>query len=131
MTAQDAMTERAKYSCLLQLSREQLKAIEHADTPAFERILVAKDALIRSLGDANALIETDPSVRALIEAIKLSEADAQTALQAKLEAIKGELNGMQQQASARNAYGRFDGFSKHGYDLRKDKTLPRFIDNAY
>ncbi len=131
MSTRNALTERSKYTYLLQLSLEQIRAIDSGDLQGFDRILLAKGALIQSLSDVQPLIALDPSLAAVIDQIKSNEIVAQDRLQTRMKEVKESLNAVQVKQTARNAYRRFTPFNENGYDFRKDKTIPRFIDSAY
>lgn len=130
MSLRNSLSERAKYTYLLQLSQEQIHAIERNDMNTFDQILLAKGALIESLGDARELIASDPSVAAVIERIKASELEAQRKLNGLLNDIKKKLNVVHGIKQARRAYRRFTPVAHGSYDFRLDKTVPRFIDRA-
>ena len=60
MTLAAGNTERAKFGYLLELSQEQIQALESDDMYAFDRILAAKRTLIESLSNARGLMAADP-----------------------------------------------------------------------
>ncbi|MDR3707237.1 MAG: hypothetical protein P4L33_02975 [Capsulimonadaceae bacterium] len=124
------LSERAKYTYLLQLSQEQIRAIERNDMHAFDQILLAKGSIIESLADPAELIKADPSLETIIERLKASEIEAQEKLNVLLNEIKTKLNTAQSYKQARHAYRRFTPIGTSGYDFRLDKTIPRFIDRA-
>ena len=130
MSIQRNLSERAKYTYLLQLSSEQLRAIERNDMIAFDQILLAKGAIIESLGDPASLIASDPSLAEIIEKLKASEIEAQKKLNVLLNEIKVKLNTAQSFRRARHAYRRFTPITQSGYDFKLDKSIPRFIDRA-
>jgi hypothetical protein len=130
MSIGNSLSERAKFTYLLQLSQEQIRAIERNDMHAFDQILLAKGALIEGLGDAQEVIASDPGLAEVISRIKASEIEAQRKLNALLNDIKKKLNVIQGYKQARHAYRRFTPIVHGGYDFRLDKTLPKFIDRA-
>jgi hypothetical protein len=131
MSNRTPLSERAKYNYLLQLSTEQIKAIDCGDMQGFDRILVAKGAIIQSLADVAPLLASDPTLPGVIAQIKANEVAAQDHLQARMREVKDKLGQVAAKRTARNAYRRFTPFTEAGYDFRKDKSIPRFIDSAY
>ena len=156
MTAPDYAAERVKYIRLLTLSREQIKAIENGDLKLFDRILKAKETTIKTLSNSKTLMAVDPAIAATVLAIHESEAQAEICLQARMDRVQERLKSAKEAAAetegelrrkietaqkklksvhkhevVRTAYKRFAPFTPHGYDLRKDKTIPRFIDTTF
>ena len=105
-------TERAKFGYLLELSQEQVQALECDDMFAFDRILAAKRTLIESLSDARGLLAADPTLAGVVTRIQDADKMAQRLLYRKVGRIMREMNELNQQKKARGAY-RTDAAPRH------------------
>jgi hypothetical protein len=99
-------TERAKFGYLLELSQEQIQALECDDMFGFDRILAAKRTIIESMRDAQALLNADPTLASVVTRIQDADKMAQRLLFRKVGKIMREMNELNQQKKARSAYGR-------------------------
>ncbi len=97
-------TERAKFGYLLDLSMEQVKALECDDMFAFDRILAAKRTVIESLKDPRGLLAADPTLASVVTRIQDADKMAQRLLFRKVGRIMREMNELNQQKKARGAY---------------------------
>ena len=102
-------TECAKYGYLLQLARDQIKALESEDMFAFDRILDAKRALIESLVDGSTMLANDPVLRTQVAQIQEMDKTAQRLLYRKVGRIMREMAELQQFKKAKRAYARPSG----------------------
>ena len=99
-------TERAKFGYLLDLSHEQIKALECDDLFAFDRIVAAKQTVTESLRDARVVLAADPTLHSVVERIQDADKMAQRLLYRKVGRIMRELSELNQQAKARGAYNK-------------------------
>ena len=99
-------TERAKFGYLLELSQEQIEALECDDMFAFDRILAAKRTLIESLSNARGTVDADPTLAGVVARIQDADKMAQRLLYRKVGRIMREMNELNRQKKARGAYGR-------------------------
>ncbi len=97
-------TERAKFGFLLELSQEQVQALESDDLFAFDRILAAKRTIIESLHDARSVMAADPTLAGVVTRIQDADKMAQRLLYRKVGKIMREMNELNQQKKARGAY---------------------------
>ena len=97
-------TERAKFGFLLELSQEQIHALECDDMFAFDRILAAKRTVIESMHDAQAVLSADPTLASVVTRIQDADKMAQRLLFRKVGKIMREMNELNQQKKARGAY---------------------------
>ena len=97
-------TERAKFGFLLELSQEQIQALESDDMFAFDRILAAKRTLIESLTEGRALMAADPTLASVVTRIQDADKMASRLLYRKVGRIMREMNELNQQKKARGAY---------------------------
>lgn len=97
-------TERAKFGFLLELSLEQVQALEMDDLFAFDRILAAKRTIIESLHDARSVMASDPTLAGVVTRIQDADKMAQRLLYRKVGRIMREMNELNQQKKARGAY---------------------------
>jgi len=97
-------SDRDKFFYLLQLSSEQIRALEADDMFAFDRILAAKDAVIASFHDARAMAASDASLGTVIQQIQDADQAAQRLLYRKTGRIMRELTEIRRQHKARQAY---------------------------
>lgn len=97
-------TERAKFGFLLELSQEQVQALECDDLFAFDRILAAKRTIIESLNDARSVMAADPTLATVVTRIQDADKMAQRLLYRKVGRIMREMNELNQQKKARGAY---------------------------
>ena len=97
-------TERAKFGFLLELSQEQVQALETDDLFAFDRILAAKRTIIESLHDARSVMAADPTLAAVVTRIQDADKMAQRLLYRKVGKIMREMNELNQHKKARGAY---------------------------
>jgi hypothetical protein len=120
-------TGRAKFDELLQLTHEQIEALERGDKKAFDLILAAKRALIDSFTDARSLIEADPALQDIVIQIQECDQAAQRLLYRKIGWVMRELCELQQAQRARRAYHKADmATPRRTYPFQPD--TPRFID---
>jgi hypothetical protein len=104
MSLMTGNAERAKFGYLLELSQEQIKALESEDMFAFDRILAAKGAIIESLRDTRSLMAADPTLAGVVTRIQDADKLAQRLLYRKVGRIMREMNELNQQTKARSAY---------------------------
>lgn len=97
-------TERAKFGYLLDLSQEQIQALECDDLFAFDRILAAKKTVIESMHNAQAVMAADPTLASVVTRIQDADKMAQRLLYRKVGRIMREMNELNQQKKARGAY---------------------------
>ena len=105
MSTVAANTERAKFGYLLELSQEQIQALECDDLFAFDRILAAKRTLIESLSDARGTLAADPTLEGVVARIQDADKMAQRLLFRKVGRVMREMNELNRQTKARGAYG--------------------------
>ena len=105
MSTASANTECAKFGYLLELSLEQIEALECDDMFAFDRILAAKRTLIESLSDARSTLNADPTLAGVVTRIQDADKMAQRLLYRKVGRIMREMNELNRQKKARGAYG--------------------------
>jgi len=105
MSSATGNTERAKFGFLLELSQEQIQALECDDMFAFDRILAAKRTVIESLNDARSLMSADPTLATVVTRIQDADKMAQRLLYRKVGRVMREMNELNQQKKARGAYG--------------------------
>ena len=98
-------TERAKFGFLLELSQEQIQALESDDMFAFDRILAAKRTVVESMRDARSVLAADPTLASVVTRIQDADKMAQRLLYRKVGRIMREMNELNQQKRARGAYG--------------------------
>ena len=96
MSLMTSNTERAKYGYLLQLSQDQIKALEMDDLFAFDRILSAKRTLIESLSDSQSMVASDPTLLTIVGEIEDTDKAAQRLLYRKLGRIMREMSELKQ-----------------------------------
>jgi len=119
-------SDREKLDFLLQLSLEQVRALEADDMNAFDHILAAKSAVINSFQDARALADSDSSLAGVILHIQDADKAAQRLLYSKTGRIMRQLTELGQQKRARHAYQSPGG-------VRADASPPetsRFVDRG-
>lgn len=104
MSTATGNTERAKFGYLLDLSREQIQALECDDLFAFDRILAAKRTVIESMNDAQAVLAADPTLASVVTRIQDADKMTQRLLFRKVGRIMREMNEVNQQKKARGAY---------------------------
>ena len=109
MSTASANTECAKFGYLLELSQEQIQALECDDMFAFDRILAAKRTLIESLSDARGILAADPTLTGVVARIQDADKMAQRLLYRKVGRIMREMNELNRQKKARGAYGNLPG----------------------
>jgi hypothetical protein len=125
------LEQRVKFERLRRLSEEQIRAIEANDMERVDGILAAKGVLIQTLSCATLAGSLDPELLSLLDQIKKTEKQAQSMLEAKLSGIGSELREIHGKKIAQGAYFRLSPIGPHGYDFRRDQSLPRFIDREY
>lgn len=119
-------SDREKFDFLLQLSLEQVRALEADDMTAFDHILAAKDALVASFHDARALVASDSTLAHVISHIQDADKSAQRLLYRKTGRIMRQLTEIRLQQRARHAYQSPGG-------VRADTPppqAPRFVDRG-
>ncbi len=104
MSTATAATERANLRYILELSQEQVRALESNDLPAFDRILAAKRSLINGLTDARHLVASDPALASVVAAIREADGTTQRLLYRKVGRVMREINELNQYKRARGAY---------------------------
>ncbi len=104
MSSATGNTERAKFGFLLELSQEQIRALECDDMFAFDRILAAKRTVIESMNDAQAVLSADPTLVSVVTRIQDADKMAQRLLYRKVGRVMREMNELNQQKKARGAY---------------------------
>jgi len=104
MSTASAAAERAKLTYILDLSREQVQALEADDFSAFDRILAAKRSLIGGLTETRHLVATDPALATVVSAIREADGMAQRLLYRKVGRVMREMNELNQYKRARGAY---------------------------
>ncbi len=104
MSTASAAAERAKLTYILDLSREQVQALEADDFSAFDRILAAKRSLIGGLTETRHLVATDPALATVVSAIREADGMAQRLLYRKVGRVMREMNELNQYKRARSAY---------------------------
>ncbi len=96
--------ERAKYHAILQLSQQQIAALESDNFAVFQALLTAKGKLITNLEQAGTLLESDASFAALVERIRSCEQRSETLLTARLNQTRLRLGELRERKTARRAY---------------------------
>lgn len=124
MSTASAATERAKLTYILDLSRDQIQALEADDFSAFDRILAAKRSLIGGLTETRHLVATDPALASVVTAIRDADGMAQRLLYRKVGRVMREINEMNQYKRARGAYA--SRLSPYPASLSPDAS--RFMD---
>ena len=104
MSTTHYLSERAKYSYILQLSKDQIRALEMNDMAAFDKILAAKRTIINSLTDARSLVANDPTLMTVVEQIKDSDKLTERLLYRRVGEIRRKMDEIQQFQMARRAY---------------------------
>ena len=99
-------TERAKFTSLLALSQQQIKALEADDMLRFDEILAEKRILIESLTQNRSAVTADAALESLVAHIEDADKVAQRLLFAKVGIIMREMNRINRQEKARGAYRR-------------------------
>jgi len=97
-------SERDKYYQLLQLSQDQIKALEMDDLFEFDRIMAVKDDVIKSLGDSTGLVDTDPALAGVCSQIQDRDKTAMRLLFDRLGKLKRQISELNQYQAARSAY---------------------------
>jgi hypothetical protein len=120
-------TEREKYYLLLQLSQEQIKALEMDDLFEFDRIMQAKDDIIRSFGATSGLIDADPALASICSEIQARDTTAMRLLFDRLGKLKRQIAELNQYQTARNAYRSTANVTAPQARIFANNT-PRFID---
>ncbi len=109
MSTATGNTERAKFGYLLDLSYQQVKALECEDMFAFDRILAAKKTVVESMRDARGVLAADPTLASVVTRIQDADKMAQRLLYRKVGRVMREMNELNQQSKARGAYGNVRG----------------------
>ncbi len=104
MSLAGAGSDREKFDFLLQLSQEQVRALEADDMSRFDHILAAKNAIITSFQDARSLAASDSALAGVILHIQDADKTAQRLLYRKTGRIMRQLTEIGQQRRARSAY---------------------------
>lgn len=119
-------SDREKFDFLLQLSLEQIRALEADDMNAFDHILAAKNTVTHSFQDARALVASDSTLTSVILHIQDADKTAQRLLYRKTGRIMRQLTEIGQQKRARHAY-------QSPHVVRADTPPPdasRFVDRG-
>jgi hypothetical protein len=104
MSLAGAQSERVKFSYLLQLAQEQIKALETDDHFSFERILASRRTLIDSFIDPHGQVEADPALKTMVMHIQECDKTAMRLLYRKMGKIMRLMSELQQNKKARQAY---------------------------
>jgi len=104
MSTAAANTERAKFGYLLELSQEQVQALECDDMFAFDRILAAKRIIIESLTDVRSTMAADPTLTGVVTRIQDADKMAQRLLYRKVGQVMRQMDELNRQEKARGAY---------------------------
>ncbi len=96
--------DREKFDFLLQLSLEQIRALEADDMNAFDHILAAKNTIIASFQDAGSLVASDSTLVNVILHIQDADKSAQRLLYRKTGRIMRQLTEIGRLGRARFAY---------------------------
>lgn len=104
MSTAAAVTERTNLRYILELSQEQIRALEANDLPAFDRILAARRTLIDGLTDARHLVASDPALASVVMAIREADGMTQRLLYRKVGRLMREMNELNQYKKAHGAY---------------------------
>lgn len=97
-------SERTKFYRLLELSQQQIQALEADDMLLFDEILDAKRTLIESLHSSRSSVTEDAALESLVGRIEAADKAAQRLLYAKVGVIMREMNRVNQQEKAHGAY---------------------------
>ncbi len=124
MSTASATAERTKLHYILELSREQIQALEADDFSAFDRILAARRSLIGGLTETRHLVAADPALASVVSAIREADGMAQRLLYCKVGRVMRELNELNQYKQARGAYA--SRLSPYPASLAPDAS--RFMD---
>jgi len=96
--------DREKFDFLLQLSLEQVRALEADDMNAFDHILAAKNAVVSSFQDARALVASDSTLAGVILHIQDADKTAQRLLYRKTGCVMRQLTEIGRLNRARCGY---------------------------
>ena len=99
-------SERTKLQRLLELSQQQMIALESDDMLTFDALLAEKRTLIESLPNGRAILAADPSLQTVVNRIQDADKAAQRLLYQKVGLIMREMNRVNRQEKARGAYRR-------------------------
>lgn len=99
-------SERTKLKRLLELSQQQITALESDDMLTFDEVLAEKRTLIESLPNGQAILAADPSLQTVVTRIQDIDKAAQRLLYQKVGLIMREMNRVNRQEKARGAYRR-------------------------
>ncbi|MDQ2686524.1 MAG: hypothetical protein M3Y28_01510 [Armatimonadota bacterium] len=99
-------SQRCKFTYLLNLAQEQVRALETDDFNAFDRILAAKKTLIAAFPDAARQIAADPALAGVVRQIQDCDKAAQRLLYARIGRVMRTLSELEQSKKARRAYGK-------------------------
>jgi hypothetical protein len=119
--------EREKYYHLLQLARDQIRALETDDMREVDRIMGARDCVIRSFGCARGLVELDPALPSVAQQIRDCDKAAATMLDQKLARVKCDMAKLSRYRTARSAYRELAS-PAGGPASGLATEVPRFID---
>lgn len=120
-------TERDKYYRLLQLSQDQIKALETDDLFEFDRIMQAKDDVIRSFGSTDGLLEADPALSTVCNEIRERDKTAMRLLFDRLGRLKRQISELHRYKTAHSAYVS-NARPKNEMERIFAGNAPRFID---
>ena len=99
-------TQRCKFSYLLHLAQEQVRALEIDDLNAFDRIIAAKDRIIADFPDAGRQVAADPALAGVVRQIQDCDKAAQRLLYGRIGRVMRTLSELEQSKNARRAYGK-------------------------
>lgn len=120
-------TQRCKFSYLLHLAQEQVRALETGDMNAFDRILAAKGTIIAAFPDAGRQVAADPALAGVVRQIQDCDKAAQRLLYARIGRVMRTLSELDQSKKARRAYGKTSP-STPALPWRLTPDTPQFLD---
>jgi hypothetical protein len=97
---------RSKFESILELSEDQLKALQCGNMPGFQHALAAKGAVIESMVGALTKPITDPIILAMVTKIQENEQKSESLIRQRLEGTRNELIKHEQTRSATKVYGK-------------------------
>ena len=106
MTLAARSAEHTKFKHLLELSQQQIAALESNDMLVFDQILAEKRTLIESLQESRGSVDADPVLESVVARIQDADKAAQRLLFRKVGEIMREMNRINLQEKARGAYHR-------------------------
>jgi hypothetical protein len=104
MSTNQLFNLRSKFESILELSQDQLAALQNGDVMRFRHALAAKGAVIESIAGSMDNPITDPATLAIIENIQESERQSEILIKTRLSTTRQELAQMEQSKAATKAY---------------------------